>query len=155
MAALATALQYKYVGPENFTKWHKTWQTQSLHTWVASMHHLPPMLSLLKTGNSGGSNGVNQDYTWVFEYAQAFGSPNGATCRRLGPQPELHSQRLGNGQPLTFTFQTPHFHQSRLHGSSDTHETIGSGRWGGRPSGLFFKDHSILLLPWAARCSVG
>ena len=29
----------------------------------------------------------NRGYTQVFEYAQAFGSPSGATYRRLRPQP--------------------------------------------------------------------
>ena len=33
----------------------------------------------------------NRGYTQVFEYARAFGSPNGATYRRLDPQPRLHT----------------------------------------------------------------
>ena len=33
----------------------------------------------------------NRGYTQVFEYARAFVSPNGATYRRLDPQPRLHT----------------------------------------------------------------
>ena len=49
----------------------------------------------------------NLGYTQVFEYARAFGSPNGATYRRLDPQPGLHMGVWNPNRGYTRVFGVP------------------------------------------------
>ena len=49
----------------------------------------------------------NWGYTQVFEYAQAFGSPTGATYRRLDPQLWLHTGVWIPNRGYTQVFGSP------------------------------------------------
>ena len=49
----------------------------------------------------------NLGYTQVFEYAKAFGSPSGATYRRLDPQPRLHTGVWSPNRGYTQVFGSP------------------------------------------------
>ena len=58
---------------------------------------------------------LNWGYTQVFEYARAFGSPNGATYRRLGPN---------RGYIQVFGFPT-----AATHGCLDPQPGLHTGVW--------------------------
>ena len=59
---------------------------------------------------------ANQGYIQVFEYAQAFGSPTGATYRRLDPKPRLHTGVWSPNRGYTRVFGVPNRGYTRVFG---------------------------------------
>ena len=58
----------------------------------------------------------NRGYTQVFEYARAFGYPNGATYRRLDSQPRLHTGVWSPNRGYTRVFGVPNRGYTRVFG---------------------------------------
>ena len=58
----------------------------------------------------------NQGYIQVFECALAFGSPTGATYRRLDPKPRLHTGVWSPNRGYTWVFGVPNQGYTRVFG---------------------------------------
>ena len=62
----------------------------------------------------------------MFEYARAFGSPNGATYRRLDPQPRLHTGVWIPNRGYTRVFGSP---TAATNGCLDPQPRLHTGVW--------------------------